>query len=130
MKRLQIITVSQSNKCSLGVLIDVYTGLPVILTLELPEFLNTQNISRIPRGMIFKCEPREYDGKRAFGILNVPNRSGVLIHIANKPSQLLGCIATGSEFGELSGEYGVLNSGKAMKKLYEYVDNSEFEILT
>lgn len=65
-------------------------------TLELPDKNNQPFISCIPVG--------EYDIKLSWSqhfqkdlphVLNVPNRSNILIHPANHPKELLGCIAVG-----------------------------------
>src|SRR5689334_16431366 len=50
----------------------------------------------IPAG-IFDCilTPSPHLGYVTPELLNVPERSDIRIHIANKPSQLLGCIAVG-----------------------------------
>lgn len=44
-------------------------------------------------------------------------RDACLWHIANKPSQLVGCGAPGVNFGFLSGEWSVKSSGIAFKAL-------------
>jgi len=46
-------------------------------------------------------------------VLNVPGRSGIRIHVANKPSQLLGCLAPGLSAGNDS----VINSMLALQAL-------------
>ncbi len=50
--------------------------------------------------------------------LNGPSlRTHVLIHKANKPSDLQGCLAPGVDFGFVGGEWAVMNSGHAFKVL-------------
>ncbi|SKA51191.1 DUF5675 family protein [Enterovibrio nigricans] len=44
-------------------------------------------------------------------------RTHILIHKANLPSQLQGCLAPGVHFGELHGEWGVMKSGAAFDAL-------------
>lgn len=44
-------------------------------------------------------------------------RSYILIHKANTPSELEGCLAPGVEFGTVNGEWGVLNSTAAFNAL-------------
>ena len=44
-------------------------------------------------------------------------RTACLIHVANKPSQLLGCAAPGLDFGLLGGEWCVTHSGDAFTAL-------------
>lgn len=50
---------------------------------------------------------------------NVPGRSMIEIHSANKASQLLGCIAPGLVLGTLDGVPAVLHSHDAMDLLHE-----------
>lgn len=42
---------------------------------------------------------------------NVPGRTFIEMHIANKPSELLGCLAPVNKFACLGGEWGGLESG-------------------
>jgi hypothetical protein len=44
-------------------------------------------------------------------------RTHVLIHKANKPSDLQGCLAPGVDFGFVGNEWAVMNSGHAFKVL-------------
>ncbi len=46
-------------------------------------------------------------------------RSHILVHAANKPSQLEGCIAPGVDFGVVGDEWAVINS----KTAFEYFMN-------
>lgn len=49
-------------------------------------------------------------------------RFACLTHIANKPSQLVGCNAPGLDFGFLGGEWSVSNSGDAFHMLMRELD--------
>lgn len=63
-----------------------------ILTLEKPWRNNRKNRSCIPEG-IYTIE-RNTTGKHQFyGVTNVPSRTFIEIHPANKQDQLAGCIA-------------------------------------
>lgn len=50
---------------------------------------------------------------------NVPDRSGICIHIFNKYDQSKGCTGVGSDFSDinLDGEPDIINSGITFKKL-------------
>jgi hypothetical protein len=52
-------------------------------------------------------------------IQNVPNRSGICVHVANKYSELLGCVAVGKGYGDLNkdGEMDVLQSRITFERL-------------
>lgn len=49
-------------------------------------------------------------------------RTVCLLHPANKPSQLQGCLAPGLDFGFLGGEWAVLSSRNAFKILMGELD--------
>lgn len=78
-------------------------GTVVAYTLELPYRNNQSNISSIPAGeydATIKFEggkgPYENEGYR-ITLLNVPERSGIQIHIGNYPTQIEGCILVGTK---------------------------------
>lgn len=56
---------------------------------------------------------------------SVANRSDLQIHVANTPSQLLGCIAPGESYGTLDGEPAVLHSGKAFVRFMALTVDAE-----
>ncbi|WP_316747601.1 DUF5675 family protein [Pedobacter gandavensis] len=66
-------------------------------TLELPWQNNASYISSIPAGT-YTARIR-YDKKDQWRVQlnNVPNRSGVQLHIGNYPSQIQGCVLVGDE---------------------------------
>lgn len=55
---------------------------------------------------------------------DVSSRSMIEMHVANKSSQLLGCVAPGMEFGELDGVPAVLGSKVALGKIHKTLGNS------
>src|SRR3990167_2998490 len=62
-------------------------------------------------------------GPNTWQLENVPHRTNIQIHIANWPSELLGCITLGGGFGSSeSGEWGVLQSRIAYDK---FMDETE-----
>jgi len=74
-------------------------GIEPLFVLELPWRNNQKRVSCIPAG-IYTCrrEPssKNKDWKEAFFVLDVPGRSDIICgHIANKPEELLGCMAFG-----------------------------------
>ena len=129
MKRLELIRTSKSRYCTYGTLNNMSNGLPLCHTMELPWVNNEKGISCIPTG-IYKCIP--YVGtnnKRAFKIQDVPSRTDILIHIANIPSDLSGCIAPGMKPGILDSEPAVLESGIAMEYLEHFIGSESFELI-
>ena len=73
-------------------------------TLELPDLDNKNRISCIPEGEyeVVKRNSAKYGDH--FHILDVPNRSYILIHSANYKRQLLGCLAVGLSHTDIDGD--------------------------
>ena len=88
-------------------------------TLELPWLENKNRISCIPNGEyeVVKRNSAKYGDH--FHILNVPNRSYILIHNANYVRQLQGCIAVGLSHTDIDGDglRDVTRSKSTMKDL-------------
>src|SRR5947207_5696643 len=100
--RLQRIT--DDTKQTLGTLTIVKDNgqLYVCKTLELPWKENQSNVSCIPKGeyMCKYTRSNRMSNEKGrdvytYEVLNVPNRAGIRVHIANYFTQLLGCIALG-----------------------------------
>lgn len=98
-------------------------------TLELPWRENQFQISCIPTGK-YRCIKRKSDKyKKHFHVLDVPNRSLILIHHGNFHVDTLGCIIAGSDLKDINndGFIDVVNSKKTMKKLLNILPN-EFDL--
>lgn len=95
-------------------------------TLELPDLNNQSRISCIPKGEyeVIKRNSAKYGDH--FHILNVPNRSYILIHNANYVRQLLGCIAVGLSHTDIDGDglRDVTRSKSTMKDLNRILPDS------
>jgi len=100
-------------------------------TLELPDLGNKNRISCIPEGeykVVKRNSPKYGDH---FHILDVPNRSYILIHSANYVRQLLGCIAVGLSHTDIDGDghRDVTRSKQTLKDLNrELPDTFQLEI--
>lgn len=66
-------------------------------TLELPWQNNQSYISSIPSGKYKAILRYDKNDKWRIQLENVPNRTGVQIHIGNHPSQIEGCVLVGDE---------------------------------
>lgn len=113
-------------------------GNPILKTVEREWANNTPNISCIPEG-VYDVTP--HDSPR-FGkclALSAPSlgvtiygpslRTHCLIHAANKPSQLQGCIAPGLDFGVVDNEWAVLSSRDALLELMKYIDHKPAKLI-
>lgn len=86
-------------------------------TVELPWASNAPDKSCIPAG-IYPCTPHNSIAHpNTWEVSNVPNRSEILIHNANFPDQLLGCIGVGDNIATIAGHLGVTNSVATLAKL-------------
>ena len=110
-----------SDKQTLGELI-VYQGKLELFhckTLELEEDTNQVRDDRIPRGeyQVVKRWSRKFGNH--FHILDVPDRSYILIHAGNYHTQILGCVLVGSAHRDINndGYNDVINSKVTLIKL-------------
>jgi len=98
--------------------------------LELPDKQNQKRISRIPEGE-YDCVKRFSEKhKDHFHILNVPNRSYILIHVGNYNGDTLGCLLPGQSLVDLNsdGYMDVTSSGPTMTLLNKILSN-EFKVI-
>lgn len=89
------------------------------VTMELEEDCNAVRDDAIPIGLYDVV--RRYSKKYGwhFHVLDVPNRSLILIHEANYSSQLLGCIGVGEKISDINkdGLDDITNSRATKRKL-------------
>ena len=113
------------------------TGSLTLYTGELPDRSNAPSISCIPAGryrVVWAWSPRFR--RYTYRLLDVPARSGVLIHSANLcgdiargyRSHLNGCIALGERLGTLEGQRAVLLSAPAVRRFEEFMGRQSFEL--
>jgi hypothetical protein len=98
-------------------------------TCERPWLDNQNNVSCIPVGSYlcrWTLSPRLR--KETYEVLNVPRRSGIRIHSANFPSQVVGCIALGEKFGTMQGKAGVFMSVSAIRNFNSLLNKEDFTL--
>ncbi len=114
---LEIIRLEESNQGTISVMkIDKEV---FCFALSPPDMLNQSMVSNIPTGQ-YVIEPyssRKYP--KAYEVLDVPNRSKILIHAGNTAEHTAGCILVGSSVGKLKGNRAVLNSGNTYKRFLD-----------
>jgi len=90
------------------------------VTLELAENGNQHNVSCIPEGQYEVV--KQYSAKRGnhFRVLNVPNRTDILIHKGNFLRDTKGCIIPGTSFIDIDDDLimDVNESTRTIEKLY------------
>ncbi len=92
-----------------------------LYTVERVWLDNQPNVSCIPEGE-YDCVPYYFSrgGYAAVEVTNVPNRSDILMHIANRPEDVEGCIGIGAKLGCLGNNWGVVQSKVGFNKLMLY----------
>ena len=105
----------------------------VFFTVERPWLDNEESLSCIPEGIyalhrrpsqiVTNSTHGEYTD--AYEVMGVPGRSDILIHPANWPSELRGCIGPGTTYVVLTGRNAVSNSVLAFKQIMEELDVTE-----
>lgn len=97
-------------------------------TIERPWKNNRREVSCIPEGhyeMVRVDSPRF--GPNMWEIASVPDRSHILLHIANTASDILGCVGLGTGlYGDLA---GVSNSRKAITAFYNLTQADVFHTI-
>ena len=86
-------------------------------TIERPWKNNAPNLSCIPEGA-YACQP--FSGSRfqnVIQVMDVPGRTFILIHVANFPHDVEGCIGVGDRFVSDALEPAVYNSKKTLANL-------------
>ena len=94
-------------------------------TIERPWKNNAPNVSCIPEGT-YACQP--FSGNRfqdVIQVMDVPDRTFILIHVANFPHDIEGCIGVGDRFVSDALEPAVYNSKKTLQKLMEIFNEHE-----
>ena len=129
MSELTLVRLTRSPTApTFGVL--MVAGVPVLLTLELPERFNAPNVSCIPAGRYVanKTENRHTSSGSVIPVtleVVVPGRSGILFHVGNTVADTHGCILVGMEFAS----HGLAYSRVAMDKFEELIsDETDYEI--
>lgn len=129
MKKVTLTRGSHLSQATIGVLeVERPYGISAhapIFTLENPK-RETSKDDRIPAGT-YQCVP--FSGKKyknVYHVLNVPNRSAILIHWGNTEKDTEGCILLGNRVGEINGLPAVLDSKKCFARFRELIGDEEF----
>lgn len=126
---LRLKRVTRSSRFTMGVLIKEDTGVPICVTLENPWLNNKPFKSCIPPG-IYRVE-RFYGNKfdYAYGLVDVKDRSVILIHKGNTETDTSGCILVGTNFGYLRSQPAILGSADAFNVIDSICEEKAFELI-
>lgn len=130
MKVASLLRIQSDDNQTLGELC-AYDGHEMIFScksLELPDNRNKRNISRIPAGAYLCTKRYSEKYKWHYEILNVPNRSFILIHAGNYNRDTKGCILLGSSFSDINsdGYLDVTGSRNTIDNFMTVMDNEPF----
>lgn len=123
MKIVNLYRVQTFKSCTRGIL--TVDGL-AFFTLELPWKDNRPNISRIPIGKYICKWHKSPKYGWVYQVMDVYNRSFILIHSGNIARHTKGCILIGSRFGKLGKSPAVLSSKTAVRKFQELMNKQDF----
>jgi|TARA_Y100000310_G_scaffold202996_1_gene203258 hypothetical protein len=93
-------------------------------TIERPWLDNQPNVSCIPTGTypLERVDSPRF-GPRMWQISRVPDRTHILIHVANTADNVMGCVGLGTGlYGDLA---GVASSRNAITAFYDLTSKSE-----
>ena len=113
----------QDDYGTFGSLLDD-NGDSLCVTVELPWRDNEPQKSCIPAGVYNVIPHNSPAHPDTWEISGVPGRSEILIHSANFPDELLGCVGAGQAISMIEGKLGVTNSVQTLDKLREVLPNS------
>jgi hypothetical protein len=127
MKIVKLDRTQREDKQTLGVML--HESKTLCYTLELPWLDNQKGISCIPEGeyeVVSRKTPSSQFKYKHYHILDVPDRSWILIHGGNYHTQIKGCILVGSEWEDLNGDgyMDVVNSRKTLESLTDFLGES------
>ena len=106
----------------------VFDGNPICFTIEREWLNNIHDISCIPIGnYICSLHESPHFGE-VYKVVDVPNRSDILIHPANIQSELRGCIAPGMSLGYYQDHWAVMNSRVALEHFMHFLGGEDFTL--
>lgn len=139
MKTFTLRTVRQNDYATYSELFDD-TAAKVACTLELPWKDNAHDVSCIPRDATYTACRRDSAEHECelFGLVDVPGRGDIEMHIGCLPRDTKGCILLGTAFGQVdyadgrpgAKGYGITGSGAAFKRFMNLLDGfDEFRLV-
>jgi hypothetical protein len=132
--------IKQNASATFGEMLDA-KGLHLCFTLERPyvdanhDGVTDKGVSCIPAGTYrVKRDWSPKHGRKVYELQGVPGRSEIQIHSANDARELEGCIALGTQFGEIETKkfgagYGVRHSRDAVAAFEATVGVDEWTLI-
>lgn len=117
--------------CEQGTFGRLYLPELSVLTVERPWLQNQPFLSCIPEGD-YQLRPSRFyrGGYDTWEVLEVPNRTRILVHRGNRAHDVQGCIAVGMTLGCVGGAWAVLDSRTAFAAFMRAMGDGEAARLT
>lgn len=128
--KLRLVRATEYNDATLGVL--CLDARPIAVTLEDKWRDNERMVSCIPTGHYKVKRHSSPKFGECFKVLDVPDRSEILIHAGNTHKDTHGCILLGLQFGTIGTEAAILSSRAAVANFMTLmigVDEAELEVI-
>jgi len=128
--KLRLVRVSEYNDATLGVL--CINNRPIAVTLEDKWRNNEKMVSCIPTGIYKIRRHTSPNFGNCFKVLDVPNRSEILIHAGNTHKDTNGCILLGLMYATAGVDAAILSSRAAIANFMTEmlnVNEAELEIV-
>lgn len=103
----------------------------ICYSLELPWKDNKRNISCIPKGT-YTCKlTNSIKYGKVYKVLDVPGRTGILIHAGNYNKDTQGCILLGNDLKDINndGQKDVTNSKLTLSKFMLFMGGKDFTLI-
>jgi len=127
------LTILRAAYTPLGAFGYLKTGIHLdsLYTIECPWRDNRPRVSCIPCGD-YRLQARYFNrgGYMAVEILGVPQRSHILIHVANTVKDLAGCIGVGFGLGVVDNTWAITDSRLAFERFMDWYDDVNPERIT
>jgi len=125
--KLTVRRITEYQNATYGVLL--IDGKPSFVTLEDAWKDNAKQVSCIPTGTYKIVRHKSPRFGKTYKVLDVPDRSEILIHAGNTHEDTQGCILVGLMFGVLGAQSAILSSRTAFEALMnELKDVKEAEL--
>ena len=125
--KLTVRRITEYQNATYGVLL--IDGKPSFVTLEDAWKDNAKQVSCIPTGTYKIVRHKSPKFGKTYKVLDVPDRSDILIHAGNTHEDTQGCILVGLMFGVLGAQTAILSSRTAFEALLnELKDVKEAEL--